>query len=152
MKKAEAKENNSLNGFVEMINSINKITRKKAGFGIGIPNYPNIKLFEISTVALVVGMRSVPICYLLGNELNVYGKTRKLSIDEMDNLYLFIAYRNSLGTFQYTPAPLDFSIIDGNSHSYFINWNGINSQGEGGHSMPTGLRDLIDYCNNLVNI
>lgn len=150
MKIDSEKENNQLNGFIDMINSINKISRKKVGFGIGRPRNNNTKLFEISTVALVVGWMPNIICSLTGYELTVGGTVKKLSMEEMDNLYLFISHRNSIGAFVYIPSPFDIGITDGNSHSYYINWNGISSQGVGGHTMPIGLNELINYCDKLI--
>lgn len=68
----------------------------------------------------------------------------------MDTLYTFIEQRNSIGVFSYIVSYFDIPIMDGNSFSYFINWNGIKSEGKGGHTMPSGLSELIDYCNKIV--
>ncbi len=149
--KKEEHEVNPLKGFIDFINTKSGITRKKTGSGKGKPVNPNQLLFEISSVALVVGFMPNVICSLQGYNLTVGEKTKKLSLDQMDTLYEFIEQKNSIGAFLYVGSYFDLTLNDGNSHSYFINWNGIKSEGGGGHTMPSGLNELIEYCINLVN-
>jgi hypothetical protein len=144
-------ENEHLFGFVDFINSKSGTIRKPIGFGRSKPKIPNQLLFEISSVALVVGFMPSVICSLEGNKLTVDNNTKKLSSDQMDNLYDFIEQKNNNGDFLYIGSYFDLTINDGNSHSYFINWNGIKSEGSGGHTMSSGLNELIEYCTNLVN-
>ena len=145
------KEKQSLNGFVKFINSKSGITRKKTGSGKGNLLNPTQLLFEISTTALVVGFKPNVICSLQGYRLTVGENTKNLSLDQMDNLYEFVEQKNSIGAFSYVGSYFDLTLNDGNSHSYFINWNGIKSEGGGGHTMPSGLTELFEYCINLVN-
>ena len=144
------KNNNSLNGFVNFINSKSGITRKKANAGKSKQVNSNQLLFEISSIALVVGWRPNAICSLLGNNLTVYGESKKLNSDEMNNLYFLIAEKYSSRKLNYILSGFDMTIMDGNSYSYFINWNEIKSEGRGGHTMPSGLNEIIDYCNKLI--
>lgn len=150
-KKNENLGGNPLNGFIDFINSKNGVSRKKNGSGKGKPINLNKILFEVSSVALVVGWRPNVICSLSGYDLTVYGKTKKLNLNEMDNLYFLIQEKNKFGGLFYVPSVFDLTIIDGNSYSYFINWNEIKSEGSGGHTMPSGLNEIIDYCNKTVN-
>jgi hypothetical protein len=151
MKNKSEKENQSINSLINFVNSKNGIIRKKVGSGKGKPSNPNQKLFEISSISLVMGWKPIVICSLEGNSLTVGDKSKKLSLDQMDNLYDYIEQENNIGAFLYIGSLFDLTIIDGNSHSYFINWNGITAEGNGGHTMPSGLNELIEYCINLVN-
>lgn len=76
--KQEEKENKPLNEFVDFINLKNGIIRNKAGSGKGKPVNLNQTLFEISTLALVLGCVPNIACSLRGYELTVYGKTKKI--------------------------------------------------------------------------
>jgi hypothetical protein len=152
MKSSKKKDIDILTGFVDLINSTGKIERKKSGLGIGRPQNSNMKLFEISTIALVLGWKPNSICSLIGYDLNVCGKSKRLSLEEMDRLFEFVTVRAQAGSFIYYPSLMDITIIDGNAHFYFFNWNGINAEGRGGDTMAYGLKELIDYCSNLINI
>ena len=147
----EKNENHPLNGFIDFINSKNGISRKKTGSVIGKPINLNQILFEILSTALVIGWRPNSVCSLQGYDLTVHGKTKKLNLNEMDSLYILIQEKNNSGGLYYVPSGIDLTIMDGNSYSYSINWNGIISQGNGGHTMPSGLIEIINYCNKIVN-
>jgi hypothetical protein len=140
-----------LNGFVGFINSINNISRIKTGSGRGRPLNSNIHLIEIKRIVLVAGLREETILSLKGFNLKSWEKNKKLSFEEMDNLFDFVNSEFKSGSFEYCNSNFDLTIIDGNSHVYSINWNGIKFNENGGNTMPDGFSRLIEYCDFIIN-
>ena len=144
------KEGDSLNDFVKFINAQNKISRIKNGTGRGKPINNDVKLIEVILIILVAGLKFNSIFSLIGNNLKVFGKEKKLNQDEMDELFDFVENTLKLGEFGYYPSYTDLTIIDGNSYLYNINWNGIVYHEKGGNTMPVGFSKLFEYCNKIV--
>ena len=145
------KEGDSLTDFVKFINSQNNVSRIKTGTGRGKPINNNMQLINISMVVLVAGMKSTIVFSLIGYELTVWDKKKRLTQDEMDELFDFVGNQYKFGEFECHTSQFDFTIMDGNSYQYFIDWNGINFDKRGGHTMPVGFSKLIDYCKILLN-
>lgn len=144
-------EGEILSSFVMFINSKNNKKRIIAGTGRGKPVNDKVKLLEISQIVLVAGMKPNVLVSLIGYNLNFSGVTKKITISEMDQLYDFIELQNKLGEFVYISSYSDISIIDGNDYIYYINWNSIQINHNGGNTMPSGFSKLLDYCKILVN-
>ena len=140
-----------LSCFVNFINSTNNIRRITVGSGRGRPLNSNIHLIEIKRIVLAAGMREDTILSLKGYDLIVWDKTKKLCLEEMDELFDFVKSEFKSGRFQYCNSNFDLTIIDGNSHLYSINWNGIKFDENGGNTMPDGFSRLIEYCNFIIN-
>jgi hypothetical protein len=148
--KRKSNDEQILNDFIDFINTQSGNSRHGAGYGQGRPSHPNEKLLEISSIALVVGFKPDVICSLIGYDLTVYRKTKKLSLREMDDLFSFVQEKIDSGSLKYIPTGFDLTIMDGNSYSYFISWNGVKSHGSEGHTMPNGLNNLLDYCERII--
>ena len=115
-----------------------------------ITSNQNRVLFQISWGALIAGSQTVPFLTLKGNLLTLENSSKNLTNEEMDILYSFIEIRNRDGSINYFGA-VDITIIDGGFYDIIIDWNKITFKDHGGHTMPPGILQIIDYCKRLIN-
>ena len=139
-----------LGGFINFINSKNDIKQQDTVLRRRVTFNQNRILFQISSGALIAGPQSVPFLTLKGNLLRVKNSSINLSQAEMDILYSFIDIRNRDGSIKYFVAE-DITINDGGFYDVFIDWNKITFNEHGGHTMPLGILQIIDYCERLIN-
>jgi hypothetical protein len=151
MKNNTEQETNQLDGFIDYINSVNKVKRKNIGVSGSASYIPGVTLFEISTVILIAGPIPQVICSLTGNKLMVYNTIKILSRSEIDNLYDYALNKYKLGGFYYLLSGFDLSITDGSAHYCTFKWGEINLNEHCGHTLPAGIKELIDHCNKIVN-
>lgn len=139
-----------LGGFINFINSKNNIKKQDVVFGRGVTSNQNRLLFQILKGSLIARNQTRTFLTLIGNHLTVENSSKNLTYEEMSLLYSFIEARNSDGTIKYFGFK-DINITDGASYSIYIDWNNINFQENGGHTMATGLIEIIDYCKKIIS-
>ena len=139
-----------LGGFINFINSKNGIKQQDTVLRRRITSNQNRVLFQISRGALIAGSQTVPFLTLKGNLLTLENSSKNLTNEEMDILYSFIEIRNRDGSINYFGA-VDITIIDGGFYDIIIDWNKITFKDHGGHTMPPGILQIIDYCKRLIN-
>lgn len=137
-----------IDGFSNFINSKNKIDRKASNYGIGIPKRYNEKLINITCTILPQEFNKT-LFSLVGFELTIENVTRKLSINEMDQLYLFIKEHKEINNINYLKSYKDITIMDGSSYYLEINWNSIFIVSEGNNEIQECIYSLINFCKKL---
>ena len=137
-----------IDGFSSFINSKNKIDRKASNYGIGTPKSYNEKLINISCTILPQIFNKT-LLSLIGFELTIENTKRKLSIDEMDQLYLFIKEHKEINNLNNLKSYKDITIMDGSSYYLEINWNNIFIVSEGDNKIQESIYSLINFCKKL---
>ena len=152
MSQNQSKKDDKAGSLKDLVSFIKNQTPKRSkgltNWGVETHDYTG-ELFSITHYALVGGMRP-PFCTLIDNILTLGDKSKKLTKHEMDKLYQFMLEKYTKKEFDYSPFPIDISIIDGNHFDFHSNWGKLVFYISGGNSMPKGISELIDHIENIL--